>query len=76
TVSEYAAKFEDLCRFVPHYNTMEAEEDKCVKFEHGLRPDIKRQVRKEEEMWDEENHMEKEVGDLMKEVVVVEEEEV
>ncbi|MCI73252.1 hypothetical protein A2U01_0094516, partial [Trifolium medium] len=27
SVSEYAAKFEDLCRFVPHYNTMEAEED-------------------------------------------------
>ncbi|MCI73744.1 cellular nucleic acid-binding protein, partial [Trifolium medium] len=27
TVSEYAAKFEDLCRFAPHYNTMEAEED-------------------------------------------------
>ncbi|MCI75741.1 hypothetical protein A2U01_0097010, partial [Trifolium medium] len=30
TVSEYAAKFEDLYRFAPHYNTMEAEEDKCV----------------------------------------------
>ncbi|MCI90469.1 hypothetical protein A2U01_0111761, partial [Trifolium medium] len=29
TVSEYAAKFEDLCCFAPHYNTMEAEEDKC-----------------------------------------------
>ncbi|MCI86865.1 gag polyprotein-related, partial [Trifolium medium] len=24
-----------------HYNTVEAEEDKCVKFESGLRPDIK-----------------------------------
>ncbi|MCI56197.1 GRAS family transcription factor, partial [Trifolium medium] len=41
SVSEYAAKFEDLCRFALHYNTMEAEEDKCVKFENGLRPDIK-----------------------------------
>ncbi|MCI74186.1 GRAS family transcription factor, partial [Trifolium medium] len=41
TVSEYAAKFKDLCRFAPHYNTMEVEEDKCVKFENGLRPDIK-----------------------------------
>ncbi|MCI97979.1 hypothetical protein A2U01_0119280, partial [Trifolium medium] len=30
SVSEYAAKCEDLCRFAPHYNTMEAEEDKCV----------------------------------------------
>ncbi|MCI76382.1 hypothetical protein A2U01_0097651, partial [Trifolium medium] len=28
SVSEYAAKFEELCRFAPHYNTMEAEEDK------------------------------------------------
>ncbi|GAU34562.1 hypothetical protein TSUD_29080 [Trifolium subterraneum] len=25
----------------PHYNTPEAENDKCVKFESGLRPDIK-----------------------------------
>ncbi|MCI62667.1 cellular nucleic acid-binding protein, partial [Trifolium medium] len=24
-----------------HYNTVEAEGDKCVKFESGLRPDIK-----------------------------------
>ncbi|MCI70515.1 gag polyprotein-related, partial [Trifolium medium] len=44
SVSEYAAKFEDLCRFAPHYNTMEAEEDKCVKFENGLRPDIKQLI--------------------------------
>ncbi|MCI40093.1 cellular nucleic acid-binding protein, partial [Trifolium medium] len=43
-VSEYSAKFEDLCRFAPHYNTMEAEEDKCVKFENGLRPDIKQLI--------------------------------
>ncbi|MCI63424.1 GRAS family transcription factor, partial [Trifolium medium] len=41
SVSKYAAKFEDLCRFAPHYNTLEAKEDKCVKFENGLRPDIK-----------------------------------
>ncbi|MCI65682.1 GRAS family transcription factor, partial [Trifolium medium] len=44
TVSEYAAKFEDLCRFAPHYNTMEAKEDKCVKFENGLRPYIKQLI--------------------------------
>ncbi|MCI77642.1 GRAS family transcription factor, partial [Trifolium medium] len=44
TVSEYAARFEDLCRFAPHYNTMEAEEDKCVKFKNGLRPDIKQLI--------------------------------
>ncbi|MCI56619.1 cellular nucleic acid-binding protein, partial [Trifolium medium] len=40
----YAAKFEELCRFAPHYNTMEAEEDKCVKFKNGLRPDIKQLI--------------------------------
>ncbi|MCI49257.1 GRAS family transcription factor, partial [Trifolium medium] len=44
SVSEYAAKFEDLCRFAPHYNTMEAKEDKCVKFENGLRPNIKQLI--------------------------------
>ncbi|XP_045810171.1 uncharacterized protein LOC123904566, partial [Trifolium pratense] len=32
---------EELCAFSPHYNTVEAENDKCVKFESGLRPDIK-----------------------------------
>jgi hypothetical protein len=41
TVAEYAAKFESLCRFAPHYNTLEAEHDKCVKFENGLRPEVK-----------------------------------
>jgi len=41
SVAEYTAKFEALCVFSPHYNTVEAEEDKCVKFESGLRPDIK-----------------------------------
>ncbi|MCI62658.1 pol polyprotein, partial [Trifolium medium] len=40
-VAEYSAKFEALCVFSPHYNTVEVEEDKCVKFESGLRPDIK-----------------------------------
>jgi hypothetical protein len=44
SVAEYAAKFEDLCRYSPHYNTVEAEEDKCVKFESGLRPDIKQLI--------------------------------
>ncbi|MCI60729.1 hypothetical protein A2U01_0081985, partial [Trifolium medium] len=44
SVSEYATKFEELCRFAPHYNTLEVVEDKCVKFENGLRPDIKQLV--------------------------------
>ncbi|GAU42632.1 hypothetical protein TSUD_238240 [Trifolium subterraneum] len=33
SVAEYAAKFESLCAFSPHYNTPEAENDKCVKWE-------------------------------------------
>ncbi|GAU50834.1 hypothetical protein TSUD_410940 [Trifolium subterraneum] len=41
SVVEYPAKFDSLCAFSPHYNTQEAENDKCVKFESGLRPDIK-----------------------------------
>ncbi|MCI50829.1 gag polyprotein-related, partial [Trifolium medium] len=44
SVAEYAAKFEELCRFSPHYNTIEAEEDKCVKFESGLGLDIKQLI--------------------------------
>ncbi|CAJ2632997.1 unnamed protein product [Trifolium pratense] len=40
-VAEYAVKFQSLCRFAPHYNTVVAEHDKCVKFESGLRPEIK-----------------------------------
>ncbi|MCI80186.1 GRAS family transcription factor, partial [Trifolium medium] len=44
SVVEYSAKFEALCVFSPHYNTVEAEEDKCVKFESGLRPDIKQLI--------------------------------
>ncbi|MCI61257.1 cellular nucleic acid-binding protein, partial [Trifolium medium] len=39
--AEYAVKFESLCAFSPHYNTVETEDDKCVKFESGLRLDIK-----------------------------------
>ncbi|MCI53499.1 hypothetical protein A2U01_0074746, partial [Trifolium medium] len=41
SVADYAFKFESLCAFSPHYNTAEAENDKFVKFESRLRPDIK-----------------------------------
>jgi hypothetical protein len=44
SVAEYTAKFESLCRFAPHYNTVEAEYDKCVKFENGLRPEVKHMI--------------------------------
>ncbi|CAJ2645092.1 unnamed protein product [Trifolium pratense] len=33
SVAEYSVKFEELCAFSPHYNTVDAEEAKCVKFE-------------------------------------------
>ncbi|XP_050910057.1 serine/arginine-rich splicing factor RS2Z33-like [Lathyrus oleraceus] len=42
TVDEYAAKFEELIKFCPHYNTVNAERSKCLKFVNGLRPDIKK----------------------------------
>lgn len=41
TVVDYATKFEELSRFCPHYNGMEVEGSKCVKFESYLRPEIK-----------------------------------
>ncbi|MCI51515.1 GRAS family transcription factor, partial [Trifolium medium] len=41
TVAEYAAKFESLSAFSLYYNTPEAEYDKCVKFESGLRLEVK-----------------------------------
>ncbi|MCI93638.1 GRAS family transcription factor, partial [Trifolium medium] len=41
TVAEYEEKFESLSAFSPYYNTPEEEYDKCVKFESGLRPEVK-----------------------------------
>ncbi|XP_050909497.1 uncharacterized protein LOC127123310 [Lathyrus oleraceus] len=43
TVVEYAAKFEELIKFCPHYNTVNDERFKCLKFVNGLRPDIKKE---------------------------------
>lgn len=40
-VAAYAAKFEELVKFYPHYNNAVAEESKCIKFESGLRLEIK-----------------------------------
>ncbi|XP_050914957.1 uncharacterized protein LOC127129891 [Lathyrus oleraceus] len=42
TVAGYAAKFEELIKFCPHYNTANVERSKCLKFVNGLRPDIKK----------------------------------
>ncbi|XP_028214965.1 uncharacterized protein LOC114397031 [Glycine soja] len=43
TVAEYAAKFEELVRYFPHYQGRDGESSKCVKFLNGLRPDGVRQ---------------------------------
>jgi len=40
-VTEYAAKFVELTKFYPHYT---AEFSKCIKFENGLRVEIKRAI--------------------------------
>ncbi|XP_050909502.1 uncharacterized protein LOC127123316 [Lathyrus oleraceus] len=37
SVADYAAKFEELVRFCTHYNVVDAEESKCIKFESGGR---------------------------------------
>ena len=44
SVTEYAAKFVELAKFYPHYTAENAEFSKCIKFENGLRADIKRAI--------------------------------
>ncbi|XP_028199537.1 uncharacterized protein LOC114384054 [Glycine soja] len=44
TVAEYAAKFEELVRYFPHYQGRDGESSKCVKFLNGLRPEVKQAV--------------------------------
>lgn len=51
TVVEYAAKFEELVRLCPHYNGVEAEGSKCVKFESNLRPEIKKFIGYQKFRW-------------------------
>ncbi|MCI44090.1 GRAS family transcription factor, partial [Trifolium medium] len=41
SVGSYSDKFEASIRLCPHYNSTEAEVSKCMKFEDGLRPEIK-----------------------------------
>ncbi|XP_027343048.1 uncharacterized protein LOC113855616 [Abrus precatorius] len=41
TVGEYAAKFQELMKYWPHYQHGDGEDDLCSLFEHRLRPDIK-----------------------------------
>ncbi|XP_073222506.1 uncharacterized protein [Cicer arietinum] len=44
SVAEYAAKFEELSRYYSLYVGDTGEKSKCIKFEIGLRPEIKKQV--------------------------------
>ncbi|XP_058725962.1 uncharacterized protein LOC131597272 [Vicia villosa] len=39
-----AQRFPEIIKYCPHYNTMNAERSKCVKFVNGLRPDIKKAI--------------------------------
>lgn len=41
SVADYAAKFEKMSTFCPHYNAVGNEVSKCVKFENGLCSEIK-----------------------------------
>jgi len=40
----YTAKFVELAKFYPHYTPDTVEFLKCIKFENGLRADIKRAI--------------------------------
>jgi hypothetical protein len=44
TVVEYAVRYQEPIKYCPHYNTMNAERYKCLKFVNGLRPDIKKAI--------------------------------
>ena len=44
SVTDYTARFVELVQYYPHYSEATAEFSKCVKFENGLRPEIKQAV--------------------------------
>jgi hypothetical protein len=44
SVTKYAAKFVELAKFYPHYTAETAEFSRCIKFENGLRAEIKRAI--------------------------------
>ncbi|XP_058774604.1 uncharacterized protein LOC131648890 [Vicia villosa] len=41
---EYAAKFRELAKFYQHYDGRYGEFSKCINFENGLHPEIKKAV--------------------------------
>src|ERR1044072_8741917 len=44
SITDYAAKFIELAKFYPHFDGEGAEFSKCIKFENGLRPEIKKAI--------------------------------
>ncbi|XP_058754443.1 uncharacterized protein LOC131627620 [Vicia villosa] len=44
SVTEYAAKFTELIKFYPHFDGEGDEFSKCIKFQNGLRSEIKKVV--------------------------------
>jgi len=44
TMAEYAAKFEELVRYFPHYQGRDGKSSKCVKFLNGLQLEVKQVV--------------------------------
>ncbi|XP_058755173.1 uncharacterized protein LOC131628349 [Vicia villosa] len=44
TVVEYAARFQELIKYCPRYNSDNDERSKCLKFVNGLRHDIKKAI--------------------------------
>ncbi|XP_058742089.1 uncharacterized protein LOC131614534 [Vicia villosa] len=42
--TQYAAKFGELAKFYQHYDEPAGEFSKCIKFENGLRPEIKKAI--------------------------------
>ncbi|XP_058726608.1 uncharacterized protein LOC131597968 [Vicia villosa] len=44
TVVVYAERFQELIKYCPHYNTINAERSNCLKFVNGFRPDIKKAI--------------------------------
>ncbi|KAI5427305.1 hypothetical protein KIW84_032644 [Lathyrus oleraceus] len=44
SVTEYAAKFTELSKYYTPYDEATGEFSKCVKFENGLRPEIKQAI--------------------------------
>jgi len=44
SVTEYVAKFVELTKFYPHYIAKTAGFSECIKFENGLRAEIKRAI--------------------------------